>query len=151
MPKRQPARGPLLREHMTTNQRAYMAYVKALIADDPATALRKALTPGFIAYDLQEGQNDLEGIIAFRERVQQMLPDQELNVRVMLEVGDQVVSYLTVTQTDPTTGQPFSVGILDLVRVEGGKVAARWDAFDDPEGKLEKVRRTILPEQARLQ
>ena len=151
MPERQPVMGPLPREHMTPNQRAYMQYVDALIADDPATALRKALTPGFIAHDLPEGQNDLEGIIAFRESVQKMLPDQEVNVRVLLEVGDQVVSYLTVTQTDPTTGQPFSVGILDLVRVESGKVAARWDAFDDPEGKLQKVRRKLLHRQVRLQ
>lgn len=151
MPERKPAMGPMPREHMTPNQRAYMEYLDALIADDPATALRKTLTLGFIAHDLPEGQNDLEGIIAFRERVQTMLPDQELKVRVMLEVGDQVVVYLTITQTDPTTGQPFSFGSIDLVRVESGKVAARWEAWDDPEGKLQEVRSKLLSGQARLQ
>ena len=134
---------PMPREHMTPNQRAYMEYWNALIADDRATALRKALTPDFIAHDLPEGQNDLEGIIAFRERVQKSFPDQEVTVRVMLEVGDQVAGYMTTSQTDPTTGQPFSFGVLDIVRVEGGKVAARWDAFDDPEGKLQEARRKL--------
>ncbi len=60
MPERQPVIGPLPREHMTANQRAYMEYVDALRADDPASALRKALTPGFIAHDLPEGHHDLE-------------------------------------------------------------------------------------------
>jgi predicted SnoaL-like aldol condensation-catalyzing enzyme len=148
MPEQKLATGPMPREHMTPNQRAYMEYQDALIADDRATAIRKACTPGFIAHDLPEGQNGLEGIIAFRERLQKMLPDQEVKVRVMLEVGDQVAGYLTVTQTDPTTGQPFSFGILDMVRVEGGKVAARWGAFDDPEGKVQEVRRKLLQRQA---
>ena len=148
MPEQKLATGPMPREHMTPNQRAYMEYADALIANDRATPLREALAPGFIAYDLPEGQNDLEGIIAFRERVQNMLPDQELKVRVMLEVGDQVAAYLTTTQTDPTTGKPFSIGILDMIRVEGGKVAARWGAFDDPEGKLQEVRRKLLERQA---
>ena len=69
---------PMPREYMTPNQRAYMEYWNALIADDRATALSKALTPDFIAHDLPEGQNDVEGIIAFRERVQKTFPDQEV-------------------------------------------------------------------------
>jgi len=116
-----------------------MEYVDALLADDPATALRKVLTPDFLAHDLPEGHNDVDGLIAFRER----LPDQEVNVRVMLEVGDQVAGYVTVTQTDPATGQPYSFGLLDLVRLESGKIAARWVALDDPEGKFVELRRTL--------
>ncbi len=139
MPHRQPAMGPLPREQMTANQRAFMEYVDALLADDPATALRKVLTPDFLAHDLPEGHNDVDGLIAFRER----LPDQEVNVRVMLEVGDQVAGYVTVTQTDPATGQPYSFGLLDLVRLESGKIAARWVALDDPEGKFVELRRTL--------
>jgi len=125
-----------------------MDYQNALLADDRAAALRKALTSGFIAHDLPEGQNDLAGIIAFRERVQKMLPDQEGTVRVMLEVGDQIAGYVTATQTDPTTGQPFSIGLIDMSRVEDGKVAERWVAFDDPEGKLEEVKRKLTQRQA---
>ncbi len=139
MPHRQPPMGPLPREQMTANQRAFMEYVDALLADDPATALRKVLTPDFLAHDLPEGHNDVDGLIAFRER----LPDQEVNVRVMLEVGDQVAGYVTVTQTDPATGQPYSFGLLDLVRLESGKIAARWVAWDDPEGKFVELRRTL--------
>jgi predicted SnoaL-like aldol condensation-catalyzing enzyme len=141
-------RGPMPREHMTANQRAYMDYQNALLADDRAAALRKALTPGFIAHDLPEGHNDLAGIIAFRERVHKMLPDQEGTVRVMLEVGEQIAGYVTATQTDPTTGQPFSIGLIDMSRVEDGKVAERWVAFDDPEGKLEEVKRKLTQRQA---
>ncbi len=139
------------REQMTPNQRAYMQYIDALLADDPATEVRKALTPGFIAHDLPEGHNDLESLIAFRERLHTVLPDQEVKVRVMLEVGDQVAGYATLTQTDPTTGQPFSFNILDLVRVESGKAAARWGTFEDPEGGFLKIRRAILTEEARQQ
>ena len=139
MPHRQPPMGPLPREQMTANQRAFMEYVDALLADDPATALRKVLTPDFLAHDLPEGHNDVDGLIAFRER----LPDQEVNVRVMLEVRDQVAGYVTVTQTDPATGQPYSFGLLDLVRLESGKIAARWVALDDPEGKFVELRRTL--------
>jgi len=69
----------------------------------------------------------------------------------MLEVGDQVAGYGTITQTDPTSGQPFTFGVLNLVRVESGKGAARWGTFDDPEGKFLEVCRTLLAEQARLQ
>jgi predicted SnoaL-like aldol condensation-catalyzing enzyme len=151
MPQRKPAMGPMPREQMTPNQRAYMQYIDALLADDPATEVRKALTPGFIAHDLPEGHNDLESLIAFRERLHTVLPDQEVKVRVMLEVGDQVAGYATLTQTDPTTGQPFSFGILDLVRVESGKVAARWGTFEDPKGTFLDVRRKLLSEQARRQ
>jgi predicted SnoaL-like aldol condensation-catalyzing enzyme len=136
---------------MTPNQKAYMEYIDALLADDPASAARKALTPGFIAHDLPEGHNDLESLIAFRERLHTVVPDQEVNLRVMLEVGDQVIGYATVTQTDPTTGQPFSFNILDLVRVESGKAAARWSTFDDPEGQFLKIRRAILAKEARQQ
>ena len=151
MPQRKPAMGPMPREQMTPNQRAYMQYIDALLADDPATEVRKALTPDFIAHDLPEGHNDLESLIAFRERLHTVLPDQQVSVRVILEVGDQVIGYSTITQTDPTTGQPFSFHILDLVRVESGKVAARWGTFDDPEGRFLKIRRAILAEEARQQ
>ncbi len=97
MPEQELVIGPMPREQMTPNQRAYMEYQNALLTDGPAPALRKALTPGFIAHDLPEGQNDLAGIIAFRERVEKMLPDQRGTVRVMLEVGDRVVGHLTGT------------------------------------------------------
>lgn len=54
-------------------------------------------------------------------------------------------------QMTPMTGESFSVGLLDVIRLEDGKVAERWVAFDDPEGKIQEFKRKLAQRQAQRQ
>jgi predicted SnoaL-like aldol condensation-catalyzing enzyme len=121
---------------MTPNKNIYMTYQDALIAVDRAVALREVLRADVVDHAHTAG---LAGIIALREQMGRLLPDETRHVRMMHEIGDLVTGYLTSSATDPRTGESFTVGLLDTIRLDGGKVAERWVALDDPEGKIRTV------------
>ena len=97
------------------------------------------VAPGFVDH------NPLTpGIAAGPEGVKQTfamlrsgLPDINVTIEDQIAEGDTVVSRLTARGTHkgemmgiPPTGRMVTIGIIDVIRFEGGKVVERWGQAD---------------------
>lgn len=117
-------------KEMTTdeNKALYLRYQDALL-HNPA-ALDDLLTEDFIAYDLPEGQRDRAALRRFRERVNQLVPDQSATVDYLLAEGDLVAAHCTATQTLPD-GERVVACLMELQEIKEGRIAWRRGGFDD--------------------
>jgi steroid delta-isomerase-like uncharacterized protein len=84
--------------------------------------------------DIPPGSEGLKQVFAtFRSA----FPDLRVKVEDQLAEGDKVVSRLTVSGTNqgdfmgmPATGKSASIGVVDILRFDGGKIAERWGEAD---------------------
>ena len=72
-------------------------------------------------------------------------PDVHLTVEDMIAEGDKVVTWYTSRGTQkgafvgiPPTGKQVAVSTIDIVRMEGGKIAEEW-GIDDRLGMLQQL------------
>ncbi len=72
-------------------------------------------------------------------------PDLHVTVEDMIAEGDKVVVRLTMRGTQqgafgsiPPTGKQVAVSTIDIVRIEGGKIAEEW-GIDDMLGMLQQL------------
>jgi|SRR5271170_6958272 predicted ester cyclase len=116
--------------------------------------LDSVLAPDFVAYDLPEGQRDLACLKRFRERVNQLGPNQEVTVDYVVAEGDFVAAHITATQTAPS-GKRLSFCGIEIVGIRGGKIIWRRGMLDDAGHALrQRLRRaqrvlSVLPEKWR--
>jgi uncharacterized protein (TIGR02246 family) len=80
----------------------------------------------------------LAGIKAFVNMMSAAFPDQHATIEDILVEGDRVMTRTTVraTHTGPfrdiaPTGRPVSVEVIDIWRVEDGKLKEHWGVFDN--------------------
>jgi steroid delta-isomerase-like uncharacterized protein len=78
-----------------------------------------------------------EGMIQVFTAFRSAIPDMRMTVEDQVAEGDRVVSRATVSGTHqgelmgiPATGKSFSIGIIDILRLEGGKIAEHWGESD---------------------
>lgn len=84
--------------------------------------------------DIAPGREGFKQVFAvFRSA----FPDMRISVEDQVAESDKVVSRATVSGTHqgdymgiPATGKSFSIGIVDIFRFEGGKIAERWGEGD---------------------
>lgn len=84
--------------------------------------------------DIPPGREGLKQVFAtFRSA----FPDMRMRVEDQIAEGDKVVSRATVSGTNkgdfmgvPATGKSVSIGIVDILRFEGGQIAERWGEAD---------------------
>jgi len=72
-------------------------------------------------------------------------PDLHVTVEDMIAEGDRVVVRMTMRGTQqgalggiPPTGKQVAVSTIDIVRIEGGKIAEEW-GIDDRLGMLQQL------------
>ena len=66
------------------------------------------------------------------------IPDLSIKVHDVIAGGDKVVARITYSGTHttpffaglPPTGRKFTIGTIDIWRIEGGKFAEHWDQVD---------------------
>ncbi|MEO8154367.1 MAG: ester cyclase [Rhizobacter sp.] len=66
------------------------------------------------------------------------IPDLQITVHDIIVSGDKVVARVTYSGTHttpffagiPPTGRKFTLGTIDIWRIEGGKFAEHWDQVD---------------------
>jgi predicted ester cyclase len=80
----------------------------------------------------------LAGLRKFVEASIAAFPDQHSTVDDILADGDRVITRTTIraTHTGPfrgiaPTGRPIAVEVIDIWRVEGGKLKEHWGVFDN--------------------
>lgn len=84
----------------------------------------------------------------YRQAIGMMLtgfPDLHVTVEDVIAEGDKVVVRLTMRGTQqgafgsiPPTGKQVAVSTIDMVRIEGGKIAEEW-GIDDMLGMLQQL------------
>ena len=119
------------------NKALYLRYQDALRAKNPDN-LKAVLTPDFVGHDLPPGlPPGPESLILFRKMANEVFPDQKIVVEDLIAVDDRVVARLTMTQTHqaefmgiPATGKPVAIELIEIDRIENGKIAERWAKLD---------------------
>jgi predicted ester cyclase len=100
--------------------------------------LAEVVAPGFVAHDLPpDTPRGPDGLRGFRERVHQAFPDARTTIDDLLADGDKVVGRFTIeaTHSGPfmgfaPTGKRISLGLIEIARLENGKIVERWAERD---------------------
>ena len=112
--------------------------------DELASQGNLSLADEVVAEDFVDHNPPGPGILPGREGLKQVFatfrsafPDLRVRVEDQIAEGDKVVSRLTVSGTNqgefmgmPATGKSASIGVVDILRFEGGKIAERWGEAD---------------------
>jgi len=77
------------------------------------------------------------GFIQFFEGIFKGLPDFSYTIKRIIAEGDIVMMYSTTTAThkgewlgNPPTGNKLNFDVVDIFRIENGKIAEHWDVAD---------------------
>ena len=91
---------------------------------------REQLPPG-----LPEGR---EGVIVLTTMLRNAFPDFKATIEDIIAEGDKVVIRMTWNGTHtggefmgiPATGKKVSIGVIDIIRIAGGKLVEHWGQMD---------------------
>lgn len=115
------------------NKTLYRRYVAAIFGKDLAI-LNELLAPDFVGHDLPPGMPPgPEGLRQFRRVVDAAFPDLEGRIEDLVVESDRVVGRVTLQGTHrgefmgiPATGRRVQTELIEIVRVERGKLAEPW-------------------------
>ena len=97
------------------------------------------LAPGFVDHEELPGgiSNDREGFKTLTTMLRSAFPDFKATIEDILAEGDKVVVRMTWSGTQkgefmgiPATGKSVSFGVIDIIRIAGGKVVEHWGQMD---------------------
>ena len=120
-----------------SNKRLVESFVDAVFINHDLTSLDRYMTDGYIQHnpDVPQGK---AGFIEFFVKTFSAMPDFRYSVKKIVAEGDQVWVYSTTSGTHtsgpwldvPPTGNKLHFDVVDMFRVENGKVAEHWDVAD---------------------
>jgi steroid delta-isomerase-like uncharacterized protein len=80
---------------------------------------------------------NLEGFTGFITMLRSAFPDMRVTIEEQIAEGDRVVQRFTARGTHrgelmgvPPTGKPVSMSVIDIVRIEDGRMAEGWFVGD---------------------
>jgi steroid delta-isomerase-like uncharacterized protein len=89
---------------------------------------------------IQHNEDTPQGKAGFKEFFEQMfraMPDFSYTIKKIVAEGDTVMMYSTTTAThsgewlgNPPTGNKLNFDVVDIFRIENGKIAEHWDVAD---------------------
>jgi steroid delta-isomerase-like uncharacterized protein len=89
---------------------------------------------------IQHNEDTPQGKAGFRQFFEEMfraMPDFRYTMKKIVAEGDTVMMYSTTTAThsgewlgNPATGNKLNFDVVDIFRVENGKIAEHWDVAD---------------------
>ena len=78
-----------------------------------------------------------DGFKQFFEQIFKAMPDFSYTMKKIIAEGDTVMMYSTTTAThlgewlgNPPTGNTLNFDVVDIFRIENGKIAEHWDVAD---------------------
>ena len=121
----------------TSVARSLVERYAALKSARDASKLAEIYTEGYIE---NTGRNP-SGMAALAENWRNQfaaIPDLSIKVHDVIAGGDKVVARISYSGTHttpffaglPPTGRKFTIGTIDIWRIEGGKFAEHWDQVD---------------------
>lgn len=89
---------------------------------------------------IQHNEDTPQGKAGFKQFFEQMfeaMPDFNYTIKKIVAEGDTVMMYSTTTAThsrewlgNPPTGNKLNFDVVDIFRIENGKIAEHWDVAD---------------------
>jgi steroid delta-isomerase-like uncharacterized protein len=89
---------------------------------------------------IQHNEDTPQGKAGFKQFFEQMfkaMPDFSYTMKKIIAEGDTVMMYSTTTAThksewlgNPATGNKLNFDVVDIFRIENGKIAEHWDVAD---------------------
>ncbi|MDR2215129.1 MAG: ester cyclase [Nevskiaceae bacterium] len=111
---------------LEANKKVAIAFYEAAINNKDYEAATKFLGPFYKQHNptAQDGAEGLKGFIDF---LKERFPTQKGEIKRVIAEGDLVVLHVHSTRGDNTPGR----AIVDIFRVQNGKVVEHWDVIQD--------------------
>jgi predicted SnoaL-like aldol condensation-catalyzing enzyme len=124
-------------DDLRSNRKLVEDFVRAVFMDHDLTSLERYLRDDYIQHnpDVPQGK---AGFTEFFNMTFTAIPDFRYTVKRVVADGDQVWVYSTTTGTHTggpwldiePTGNKLAFDVVDMFRVENGKIAEHWDVAD---------------------
>ena len=118
------------------NKRIVETLVKTVFQKHDFSKLDEIMKDNYI----QHNEDTPQGKAGFRQFFEQMfkaMPDFSYTLRKIVAEGDIVMIYCATTAThkgewlgNPPTGNKLDFNVVDIFRIEDGKIAEHWDVAD---------------------
>ena len=121
------------------NKELFRRFVEEVFNRGTLSLTDEFLAPNFIEHeDLPPGvANDREGVKQLTAMLRNAFPDFRATIEDIVAEDDKVVVRMNWSGTQegefmgvPPTGKSVSFGVLDIIRVTGGKLVEHWGQMD---------------------
>jgi predicted ester cyclase len=122
---------------MADNKEVARRFYEEVLNKHDVDLLDEIAAQGYEEHDPLPGQGT--GLAGLKERVNALITglDPHFTIEDVIAEGDKVVVRWTNSGTNigefagmPATGRSFTIGGIDIYRVEGGKLAEHWHQVD---------------------
>jgi predicted SnoaL-like aldol condensation-catalyzing enzyme len=111
---------------LEANKKVAIAFYDAAINKKDFEAASRYLGPQYKQHN-PTAQDGAEGLKAFIEFLKTRFPNQKGEIKRVMAEGDLVALHVHSTRGDNTPGR----AIVDIFRVQNGKVVEHWDVIQD--------------------
>ncbi len=111
---------------LEANKKVVIAFYDAAINRKDFAAASALLGPQYKQHN-PTAADGAEGLKGFIEFLKARFPNQKGEIKQVIAEGDRVVLHVHSTRGDGTPGR----AIVDIFRVENGKVVEHWDVIQD--------------------
>jgi steroid delta-isomerase-like uncharacterized protein len=126
---------------MSTEQNKASAhqFIEEVLNQGNMSRINDLLAPDFVEHEeMPPGvPRDREGVTLLMTMLRSAFPDFKATIDDMIAEGDKVVVRMTWTGTQqgefmgmPPSGKPMSIGVIDIFRMEKGKLVEHWGLSD---------------------
>jgi len=114
-------------------------FIEELFNQGNMSLADEILAPNFVENEqLPPGiPNGREGVKVMSTMLRSAFPDFKATIEDILAEGDKVVIRMTWSGTHkgefmgiPATGKSISIGVIDIIRIAGGKLVEHWGQMD---------------------
>jgi len=119
------------------NKTLIKRYYDAFLNGDTET-LREILAPDYVWHTGSEPDFSLEETLEDVKKQSVMYSDRTYRVEDLIAEGDKVVVRYIVRGVHtgdvdgfPATGNTFEASSIEIIRIEGGKIAESWEEYDN--------------------
>lgn len=121
-----PAASAPATDALEENKRVAVSFYEAAINDKDFEKASQYLGPQYIQHN-PTAQDGAEGLKSFIDFLNARFPTQRGEIKRVIAEDDLVVLHVHSTRDDGTPGR----AIVDIFRVENGKVVQHWDVIQD--------------------
>ena len=118
------------------NKRVVETLCKTVFQKHDFSKLDEIMRDDYIQHNEDTPQGKA-GFKKFFEKIFKAMPDFSYTIRKIVAEGDTVMMHSTTTAThlgewlgNPPTGNKLNFDVVDIFRIEDGKIAEHWDVAD---------------------
>jgi len=116
------------------NKEVVKRYNREVIEQENVTSAKELLDGKFVNHSAPEGQNRTDALIYFfNQMLRPGVPDLKVVIELQVAESDMVTTHKRIygTQTGtligvPATGKAVNIEIIDMMKVQNGKITEHW-------------------------